>query len=191
MKRMSMLSDRAADEPALIAMAQHGDKAAMGTLLARFQPMLWLLSRRLSSTAAIPWEELVQAGNLGLMQAVRRYDEQQNVRLITYAVPWILGEMRRTLRSMQFRCLSLEEERGEESRTLMECMQGAGGVDLERVDLRLAMQRLPQDAQTLICLRYFRDHTQAETAQLLHKSQTQISRMERRALDQLHAILTE
>ena len=186
-----MLSDRAADEPALIAMAQHGDKAAMGTLLARFQPMLWLLSRRLSSAAAIPWEELVQAGNLGLMQAVRRYDEQQNVRLITYAVPWILGEMRRTLRSMQFRCLSLEEERGEESRTLMECMQGAGGVDLERVDLRLAMQRLPQDAQTLICLRYFRDHTQAETAQLLHKSQTQISRMERRALDQLHAILTE
>ena len=125
-----MLSDRAADEPALIAMAQHGDKAAMGTLLARFQPMLWLLSRRLSSTAAIPWEELVQAGNLGLMQAVRRYDEQQNVRLITYAVPWILGEMRRTLRSMQFRCLSLEEERGEESRTLMECLQGAGGVVL-------------------------------------------------------------
>ena len=103
-----MLSDRAADEPALIAMAQHGDKAAMGTLLARFQPMLWSLSRRLSSTAAIPWEELVQAGNLGLMQAVRRYDEHQDVRLITYAVPWILGEMRRTLRSMQFRCLSRE-----------------------------------------------------------------------------------
>ena len=178
-----MLSDRAADEPALIAMAQHGDKAAMGTLLARFQPMLWSLSRRLSSTAAIPWEEL--------MQAVRRYDEKQDVHLITYAVPWVLGEMRRTLRSMQFRCLSLEEERGEESRTLLECLQGAGGVDLERVDLRLAMQRLPQDAQTLICLRYFRDHTQAETAQLLHRSQTQISRMERRALDQLHAILTE
>ena len=75
--------------------------------------------------------------------------------------------------------------------SLLECLQGAGGVDLERVDLRLAMQRLPQDAQTLICLRYFRDHTQAETAQLLHRSQTQISRMERRALDQLHAILTE
>ena len=186
-----MPSDRAADEPALIALAQHGDKAAMGTLLARFQPMLWALSRRLGSTAAIPWEELVQAGNLGLMQAVRRYDDSQDVQLITYAVPWILGEMRRTLRSLQFRCLSLEEERGEGSCSLMECLQGAGGMDLERVDLRLAMQRLPQEAQTLICLRYFRDRTQAETAQLMHRSQAQVSRMERRALDQLHAILTE
>lgn len=184
-----MPSDRATDEPALIAQAQHGDKAAMETLLARFQPLLWSLSRRLGSTAAA--SELVQAGSLGLMQAIRRYDEKQDVRLITYAVPWILGEMKRALRGMQFRCLSLEDERGEESRSLADCLQGAGGVDLERVDLRLAMQRLPQDAQTLICLRYFRDHTQAETARLLHKSQTQISRMERRALDQLHAILTE
>lgn len=186
-----MSSDQAADEPALILLAQEGDKAAMGTLLARFQPMLWSLSKRLDSTAAIPWEELVQAGNLGLMQAVQRYDDRQGTRLITYAVPWILGEMRRTLRSMQFHCLSLEDDRGEESRSLAERLQSAGGVELEHVDLRLAMQRLPQEAQTLICLRYFRDHTQAETARLLHKSQTQVSRMERRALDQLHALLTE
>lgn len=184
-----MRSDRAADELTLITLAQQGDKAAMGTLLDRFQPLLWSLSRRLDS--AISWEELVQAGNLGLMQAVLRYDKQKNARLITYAVPWILGEMRRTLRGMQSRCLSLEEEDGEKRRSLMDCLRSAGDVDLERVDLRMAMQRLPPDAQTLICLRYFRDHTQAETARLLHKSQTQVSRMERRALDQLHAILTE
>lgn len=186
-----MLSDHAADESELIALAQQGDKAAMGMLLARFQPMLWSLSKRLGSTAAIPWEELVQAGNLGLMRAVRRYDKKQGTRLTTYAVPWILGEMRHTLRNMQFHCLSLEEEHGAERRSLMESLQGEGGVDLEHVDLRLAMQRLPPEAQTLICLRYFRDNTQAETAQLLHKSQTQISRMERRAIDQLHAILTQ
>lgn len=186
-----MPSERSADEPALILLAQRGDKAAMGTLLARFQPMLWSLARRLGSAAEIPWEELVQAGNLGLMRAVRRYDERQETRLITYAVPWILGEMRRTLRSMQFRCLSLEEERGEDSCSLMECLQSVGDVDLECVDLRLAMQRLPAEAQTLLCLRYFRDHTQAETARLMHKSQTQVSRLERRALDQLHVLLTE
>lgn len=188
---MSMSSDQSADESSLVALAQHGDKAAMGILLARFQPMLWKLSKRLSSTAAVPWEELVQAGNLGLMQAIRRYDESQNTRLITYAVPWILGEMKRTLRNMQFHCLSLEEERGEENRTLLDCLQGTGGVNLEHVDLRLAMQKLPPEAQKLICLRYFRDNTQAETAYLLHKSQTQISRLERRALDQLHAMLTQ
>ena len=186
-----MSSERARDEPMLIALAQRGDKAAMGTLLARFQPLLWSLSRRIGSTAEIPWEELVQAGNLGLMQAVRRYDKAQNTRLTTYAVPWILGEMKRTLRGMQIRCLSLEEERGEESLSLMDRLQGAEGVDLERVDLRLAMQQLPQEAQTLICLRYFRDKTQAETAQLLHKSQAQVCRLERRALDQLHDLLTE
>lgn len=185
-----MPSDRAADESALIAQAQQGDKAAMGTLLARFQPLLWSLSRRLSNTAAIPWEELVQAGNLGLMRAVRRYDGNQKTRLITYAVPWILGEMRQTLHNMQFRDLSLEDEHGE-NRSLLECLQGESSVDLEYVDLRLAMQQLSPEAQTLICLRYFRDNTQAETAHLLRKSQAQISRMERRALDQLHTILTQ
>lgn len=184
-----MLSERSPDEPMLISLAQRGDKNAMGILLARFQPLLWSLSRRIGHTAAIPWEELVQAGNLGLMQAIRRYDEKQDTQLITYAVPWILGEMKRTLRNVQIRCLSLEESLGAQNRSLMECLKGEDGVDLERVDLHLAMQQLPKDMQTLICLRYFRDKTQAETARLLHRSQTQISRLERQALDRMHDIL--
>ena len=58
-------------------------------------------------------------------------------------------------------------------------------IDIDAVDLRLAMGKLGEDARRLILLRYFRDRTQQETARLLGKSQAQVCRMERRALDAL------
>ena len=180
--------ERAAEEGALISQAQHGDKAAMEALLQRHRPLLCAIAGRIEYASK---EELVQAGSLGLMQAILRYDASRNTKLATYAVPWILGEMKRALRSVQMGCISLEEPRGEESLPLSEILAGSCGVDVEQIDLRIAMQNLPHEAQTLICLRYFRDKTQAEAAHLLHRSQAQVSRMERRALDMLHAWLTE
>lgn len=184
-----MQSERTCGEAELVARAQQGDRQAMETLLALHQMLIASLARRLWCFDGLTREELVQAGNLGFMQAVYRYDARKQVKLITYAVPWVLGEMRRAMRSAEKRCVSLEEERGEEGASLLETLRGSAGVNVEHIDLRMAMQRLPKEEQTLICLRYFRDRTQKEAAELLHKSQTQISRMERRALDQLHAWL--
>ena len=184
-----MSFDHAEDEAPLVHLASLGDASAMETLRARHQPMLRLLARRLAGTGATQ-EELVQAGCLGLIQAVQRYDARQSVRLLTYAVPWILGEMKRALRNADRRGISLDAEPGDNGVPLRETLPGSSGMDMDRIDLRLAMQRLPEEEQTLICLRYFRDRTQKETAELLRRSQTQVSRMERRALDRLHAWLT-
>ena len=41
----------------------------------------------------LPLGELVQEGNVGLMKAVRRYEPDRNVRLITFAVHWIRAEI--------------------------------------------------------------------------------------------------
>lgn len=43
-------------------------------------------------------EELIQIGAIGLIKAVRRFDVNFNVQLSTYAVPVIIGEIKRFLR---------------------------------------------------------------------------------------------
>jgi len=41
----------------------------------------------------LPHADLIQEGNIGLMKAVRRFDPEQGVRLVSYAVHWIKAEM--------------------------------------------------------------------------------------------------
>ena len=43
-------------------------------------------------------DDLIQAGSIGLLKAVRNYDPSLGTALSTYAVPLILGEMRRLIR---------------------------------------------------------------------------------------------
>ena len=110
---------------------------------------------------------------------------------MTYAVPWILGEMKSALRQLARPAgvLSLEEERGEGGASLLDVLSAGEGIDLEHVNLRLALQQLDAEEQRILCLRYFRDRTQQETACLLGRSQAQVSRMENRALDRLRTLL--
>lgn len=178
-----------AQENALVLRAQQGDAQAVEALLAAHERLLHALAGRLCCPAGAH-AELVQAGVVGLLQALEHYDPGRGVRLITYAVPWILGEMRRTLRELYGMrdTLSLDEE-SEDRPSLLDTLRSGEGVDVEALSLRMAMQQLSREEQLLLCLRYDREKTQKETAVLLHRSQAQISRMERRALDQLHALL--
>ena len=41
----------------------------------------------------LPHADLIQEGNIGLMKAVKRYDPNQGVRLVTYAIHWIKAEI--------------------------------------------------------------------------------------------------
>ena len=173
----------------LAAAAQHGDGPARERLIEMHRGFIWLLARRFQCEW-VNCEELVQAGHLGLMQALVHYDASRNTKLITYALPWILGEMRRAMRWKERSAYSLDEPLDGEYLTLYDVIEGEMGIDVDGVDLRLALGRLSREEQLLLCLRYFRDKTQKESAIILGKSQTQISRMERRALDSLHAMLS-
>jgi RNA polymerase sigma-32 factor len=41
----------------------------------------------------LPHADLIQEGNVGLMKAVKRFDPEQNVRLVSYAMHWIKAEI--------------------------------------------------------------------------------------------------
>lgn len=172
----------------LIREAKNGDQNALSDLLCGYQRMIHILAGRMLH-AGVSREDLIQAGSLGLMHAIMHYDAMHDVKLSTYAVPWILGEMRRAVRRAQVSVFSLDRPMDGNNQTLQDTLVGESGVDLDSLDLRMALSRLERDEQILICLRYYRDKTQKETAQMLRKSQAQISRMERRALDALHTML--
>lgn len=53
---------------------------------------------------------------------------------------------------------------------------------VEHIDLRAAIEQLPEKEKMAILLRYFRGMTQEQTARVLHVSQVQISRLERKGV---------
>ncbi len=73
----------------LLEKAQKGDADALAALVRRHMPLVHTLCRRLGGE-----EDVFQAGCLGLLQAIRRFDAARGAAFSTYAVPVILGEMR-------------------------------------------------------------------------------------------------
>ena len=80
-----------------IERAQRGDKGERDRLVVDHMPLVWSMVGRFSSSGKDK-EELFQIGMIGLMQAIDRFDTTYDVRFSTYAVPLILGEIRRFLR---------------------------------------------------------------------------------------------
>lgn len=192
----------------------------------------------------IEYEELYSAGCLGLVKACDGFDPQRGVCFSTYAVPVILGEIKKLFRdggtvkvSRSVKELGLkvtaERERilkrtGNEpsiaqlaealgvtpeqvavsiqaampvvSLTPADNEDGNREWDIpvdspeealaERIGLDEVMSRLAPQDRLLIRLRFFSGKTQSETATVLHTTQVQISRRERKILKWMRQELT-
>jgi RNA polymerase sigma-B factor len=75
----------------------HGDSRAREQLIDRYLPLARRLARRYQR-AEEPLEDLVQVACLGLVKAIDRFDAGRQVVFSSYAVPTILGELRRHFR---------------------------------------------------------------------------------------------
>jgi RNA polymerase sigma-B factor len=74
-----------------------GDLEARERLIEAYLPLVRSLARRLANRGE-SFEDLVQVGSIGLIKAVDRFEPDRGVDLAAFAVPNILGEMRRHLR---------------------------------------------------------------------------------------------
>ncbi len=76
---------------------REGDLAAREELVERFMPLARDLALRYRYTDE-PVEDLVQVANLGLLKAIDRFEPGRGTKLTSYAVPTILGELKRHFR---------------------------------------------------------------------------------------------
>lgn len=184
----------------------------------------------------LEYDDLYSAGCMGLIKAYDGFDESRGVCFSTYAVPVILGEIRklfrdggtvkvsRSLKELGMRinaarehhhklCGSeptlsqLAEELGESIENITLAIQASQPalsltpenreddehqIDIpvdspeeelaDKIGLEEVMQNLPEQDKLLIQLRFYGNRTQSDTAKILHTTQVQVSRRERKIL---------
>ncbi len=192
-------------------------------------------------------EDLIQIGIIGMIKAIRSFDLSRETTFSTYAVPLIIGEIRRHLRddglikvSRQHRRVGLElmnnrnrlaAERGyepgieelaslsgicpeeaamaldavapvtslsevvgnDDSGLTLESRIADESNDIQRVTdsiaLRQAISHMPEIWKKILLLRYYRNKTQQETADILGLSQVKVSREEKKIMSFLRGEL--
>ena len=81
----------------LITLAQQGDEQAKSRLVVENTPLLKSIIKRYMGKH-VEYDDLFQISSIGLLKAINNFSLEYNVRFSTYAVPMILGEVKRYMR---------------------------------------------------------------------------------------------
>lgn len=225
-----------------IRLAKSGDEKSKEILIKNNSLLIKSIVQRFLGKN-VEYDDLFQLGSIGLLKAINNFDEKFGVKFSTYAVPMIIGEIKRYLRDdgeikvsriikMQAReinkfaesyeikhgkspdiaaisaALKIPEEDvilaldsskmpvslytsvddGEDKgQSLIDKIPSKFSFD-EHIDslyLKNLLSTLNERERKLIILRYFRDKTQGEVAEILGVSQVQVSRLENKILTRL------
>lgn len=80
-----------------IKKAQNGDEEAMTSLIENNKGLIWNIVKRFNGRG-YEIEDIYQIGCMGFIKAIKRFDTSFEVQVSTYAVPYILGEIKRFIR---------------------------------------------------------------------------------------------
>ena len=94
LKREDYIYDK---NPELLALARSGDADAMNKLIEINLPLVSSISKKFLNRG-YDYEDIFQIGSIGLVKAINNFDLTYNVKFSTYAVPMIIGEIKRFLR---------------------------------------------------------------------------------------------
>jgi RNA polymerase sigma-B factor len=125
-----------------------GNQQARDVLIERYLPLAMRLASRFSRVDQ-PRDDLVQVAALGLVKAVDRWDPERGVAFSSFAVPTILGELRRHFRDhtwdvrpprgLQELCVALERARDQ--------VHAATGREATVADLAGRLRRSPEEVE--------------------------------------------
>jgi RNA polymerase sporulation-specific sigma factor len=85
------------DNSKLIPLAKAGDQDAMNKVIEMNLPLVSSISKKFLNRG-YDYEDIFQIGSIGLVKAINNFDEKFNVKFSTYAVPMIIGEIKRFIR---------------------------------------------------------------------------------------------
>ncbi|MBQ9780220.1 MAG: sigma-70 family RNA polymerase sigma factor [Clostridia bacterium] len=224
----------------LISLAQSGDEAAMERLVVENMGLVRSVAVKFRDRGT-ELEDLIQIGTIGMIKAIRSFDCDRGTAFSTYAVPLIVGEIRRHLRddglirvSRGYRHLGMllmrertriatEEGRDatigelaeacgvtrEEAATALDALSpvsslsdNAFGEDspelgavipdqseaddmarrIDAIALNQVISALPPDWKKIVLLRYYRNMTQQQVADLMGLTQVKVSREEKKIM---------
>ena len=224
----------------LLSQAALGDRKAQDTLVEQNTGLVHSVVKRFLGRGHEA-EDLFQIGCIGLIKAVQKFDLSYGVKFSTYAVPMIIGEIKRfirddgiikvsrSLKETAAKAMGIREEltasRGAEPSVkeiadqmgitpselaaaldagakpeslyatvddgsreglpLLEKLENGKDYEAEitnKLALRQVLQEFDEREQKIICMRYFKQKTQTQVAQVLGISQVQVSRIEKKLL---------
>lgn len=230
-----------------ILKAQSGNKEMMSKIIVENSNLIWSIVSRFKDRG-YEMQDLYQIGCIGLIKSIKRFDSNFEVKLSTYAVPYILGEIKRfvrddgpvkvsrSIKELSYRIKLVQKEyldkKGRELEvaelseilksskediliaidssnrpesidknigdsddlTLMDKLKS--NIDLEkeiinRITVKDLLEQLDEKSKKIIMLRYFRGKTQSQVANLMGISQVQVSRMEKKILNNMKLSLTQ
>jgi RNA polymerase sigma-B factor len=90
-------AERSREDRELFLRYRAGDAQARDQLVERFLPLARQLARRYQR-ASEPLDDLLQVASMGLIKAIDRFDPDRDIAFSSYAVPTILGEIKRHFR---------------------------------------------------------------------------------------------
>ena len=233
-----------------IEKAQSGDKKALEELIEENNGLIWSIVKRFYGRGHEP-EDLYQIGCLGFIKSIKRFNTDFEVKLSTYAVPYMIGEIKRYIRDdgpvkvsrsikdlgIKIRELQREKinKQGKEPKiqeiakelkvnlddvilameatNSVESIEGTKHInnkdgksislldtlsseknEEETITNKLAIGQLLKELKDrekeIILLRYYKEKTQAQVAKILGISQVQVSRLERKILENMKRKMT-
>lgn len=232
-----------------IKKAQKGDKKELEKLINENNGLIWSIVKRFNGRGH-DLEDLYQIGCIGFIKSIQRFDVSFEVKLSTYSVPYILGEIKRFIRDdgpikisrsikeisvkinelkkqyliQNGREITLDELANElkiskediliaiESNTQVESIDGiiyennkdgnninliekiSTGKDeqdivVNKITVRELINGLENKEKQVILLRFYKEKTQSQVAKILGITQVQVSRIERKILNNMKSKL--
>ena len=132
---MRATADRQEERRLLLRYHRDGDITAREQLVIRFLPLARQLARRYKRGSE-PLDDLVQVASLGLLKAIDRFDPARETAFSSFAVPTIVGELKRHFR-----------DKGWSVRVPRDLQELASKVERAGDDMSRTLGRMPTPAE--------------------------------------------